>query len=237
MRIFISWSGNTSKEVATLLRDWLPDVIQSAEPWMSATDIETGKRWNHEIQEKLENTNFGIICLTKNNITAPWVLFEAGALAKSISDTYLCPWLFNMEPSEIPSGPLTQFQSVSSNKQGTWNLVKSINSALKEKSLPDDKLERSFERCWPELESNLESIDVDFSEGPQRPPEDMIKETLELVRILSRIPVKYLPVDSTQPRDINVLSSIHDLGKHNDKFQQYAGRINRSKDEDESDDE
>lgn len=49
MEIFLSWSGLRSQEVAKSLREWLPKVIQSLEPWISASDIDKGSRWLKEI--------------------------------------------------------------------------------------------------------------------------------------------------------------------------------------------
>ncbi|MGD9200861.1 MAG: hypothetical protein PVI26_04790 [Chitinispirillia bacterium] len=65
MLVFLSWSGKRSKAVAELLKLWIPEVIQTAEPWMSV-DIEKGGRWITELQEKLELSKAGIMCLTKN---------------------------------------------------------------------------------------------------------------------------------------------------------------------------
>jgi hypothetical protein len=85
MKVFISWSGNTSRNVAQFLREWILYIIQSVEPWMSATDIDAGTRWSRSVETQLSDTRFGIICLTRTNTSAPWVLFETGALAKTIN--------------------------------------------------------------------------------------------------------------------------------------------------------
>ena len=82
MKVFLSWSGLRSKAIANALRDWIPDVFQQAEVWMSEHDIEAGARWSNELNNILEESNFGIICLTPENQYAPWITFEAGALSK-----------------------------------------------------------------------------------------------------------------------------------------------------------
>src|SRR5258707_599889 len=42
MRVFLSWSGERSAAVAAAFPEWLPNVIQAVQPWMSASDIEQG---------------------------------------------------------------------------------------------------------------------------------------------------------------------------------------------------
>jgi hypothetical protein len=84
MKVFISWSGERSQALAQALRDWLPLVLHYVEPWLSQSDIEPGERWASEVSKELEVSNFGIICVTKENTESPWILFEAGALAKSL---------------------------------------------------------------------------------------------------------------------------------------------------------
>ena len=118
MKIFISWSGPRSKAMAEALKDWLPNVIQSIDPWVSSSDIDAGMRWTPALAEELQQTQLGIICLTIENLSAPWLLFEAGALSKIIDKTRVCPYLMGLEPTEV-TGPLAQFQAVKAEKDGT----------------------------------------------------------------------------------------------------------------------
>jgi hypothetical protein len=58
---------------------------------MSAEDIDAGTRWGSEVTNELAETRCGIICLTQENQKAPWVLFEAGALSKTLEKTFVIP--------------------------------------------------------------------------------------------------------------------------------------------------
>ena len=185
MKVFISWSGPRARAAALMLRQWLPDVLQSIEPWMSEEDMDAGTRWGIEVTNQLEATRCGIICLTKDNQTAPWVLFEAGALSKTIANTYVIPYLIDLEPSDILSGPLTQFQAKRANKPETWELVRTLNRAM-DNPLTDDQLNRGFERCWNELETSLKELPEPTNHQEKRSQEDMLVEVLDRVRELSR---------------------------------------------------
>ena len=94
MKVFISWSGEISHKVAMALHRWLPSVIQALEPYISSEDIAKGTRGIADISEALEHSSFGILCLTKDNIYAPWLIFEAGALSKSVKQGRVAPFLF-----------------------------------------------------------------------------------------------------------------------------------------------
>lgn len=174
MKIFISWSGERSKIVASYLRQWIKDIIPSIAPWMSETDINAGTRWSHEIEHHLADTEFGIICLTKNNINAPWLLFEVGALAKNCDNSFVCPYLIDLSPSEIPIGPLSQFQAKKANKDKTLELMFTINNALKDNALSEDQLKRTFERAWSDLNDVLNNL------PPENETENEISRLQEL---------------------------------------------------------
>jgi hypothetical protein len=185
MKVFLSWSGARSRAAALMLRQWLPDIIQSLEPWMSAEDIDAGVRWGNEITNQLEVTRCGIICLTKENQRAPWILFEAGALSKTIEKTYVIPYLIDLEPSDILRGPLTQFQAKRANKNETWELLCTLNGAL-DNPLADAQLQRGFDRCWSELEAALKDLPEPTSHPETRSEGDKLTEVIEVVRTLAR---------------------------------------------------
>jgi hypothetical protein len=50
---------------------------------MSAEEIGKGERWSINLAKELESSNFGLVCLTPENVNAPWLHFEAGAILKS----------------------------------------------------------------------------------------------------------------------------------------------------------
>ena len=188
--IFLSWSGERSKFVAELLYEWIPNVIQDVKPWISSEDIYAGDRWFNEICKKLENYQFGIICLTPENITSPWFLFEAGALAKAIEESSVCPYLIDLTSSGF-KGPLAQFHSIEATEDGTFNLIKSINHALGEDCLSERRLKDTFDHWWPGLKDKLDDLpSSEVEEMPKRDDSDILKEILELVRSLARSDTK-----------------------------------------------
>ena len=164
MKVFISWSKDKSKLTAEALNKWLPKVIQVVEPWISP-DIEKGKRWSQEINDNLEKTKIGIFCLNQENLNEPWILFEAGAMAKT-KDAYVCTFLLDIKPTDVHQ-PLGQFQHTKYEKEDIRKLVHTINSALgkyNEKELTKEVLDEAFEnRHDPRIP--IEVIVVDPSIG------------------------------------------------------------------------
>src|SRR5208337_1432894 len=160
MDVFISWSGKRSGAAAEALRDWLPQVINALKPWLSAADIDKGARWGNEIAIKLKDAKAGIICLTPSNLHSDWLLFEAGALSKTIENTYVCPFLIGLEPADVKP-PLAQFQATRATKSDVLKLLRTLNSALGEVALPLSHIDEAFEVWWPKLEIKLNSLPQD----------------------------------------------------------------------------
>lgn len=186
MEVFISWSGERSEVIAKALRDWIPNVIQSVRPWMSAADIEKGARWHSEIAVHLNDSRVGISCLTPENLESPWLLFEAGAMSKQLQKPFVCTFLFDLKPTQV-TDPLAQFQATRAEKADTLKLMQTIHRALGETALSDAKLITAFEKWWPELETALKEIPA-AREKPAapRPAVEMLEELLALVREQTR---------------------------------------------------
>jgi len=157
MKVFISWSGECSNKIAEVLKHWTKSVIQSLEPFVSSEDISKGSRWSADIAKELQDTDFGILCVTKDNFQQPWLLFEAGALSKTLDKAYVVPLLFDLGPSDLPDSPLLQFQAASFSKSEIKKLIDSMNSAS-EKKLDASDLSKAFDVWYPELEKALSDI-------------------------------------------------------------------------------
>ena len=158
MKVFLSWSGDVSRDVAQALHDWIPLVVQGAKPFVSAGDIVKGQRWSDVLSNELDKAAYGIICVTKGNLRSTWLHFESGAISKAIDKSYVSPFLFNVDPAQV-QGPLQQFQFTVFNERDILSLIQSINGCLEpELRLTDDIIRREFDAWWPSLKERLDQI-------------------------------------------------------------------------------
>jgi hypothetical protein len=103
-KIFISWSVPLSKRIADHLYDWIEKIFQEkVTMFLSNKEIQTGSRWIIDIGNHLNDTAFGIFCITKENINSSWINFEAGAISKKLIDSKVCPVL-NKLPRPLGRG-------------------------------------------------------------------------------------------------------------------------------------
>jgi TIR domain len=181
MRIFISWSGDRSKAVASALKVWLKDVFQTVEPWMSSHDILPGDQWLSELREALELSHFGILCLTLENLKAPWLLFEAGCLAKAMAPARVVPYLFGLSHGDLLF-PVNQFQYAQSGKDGDFQLAQSINRSTSPPLLEAQYLNKAFTKWWPDLKKKLKRIPPVPMTLQPRTDRELLEEMLELLR-------------------------------------------------------
>jgi hypothetical protein len=183
MKVFIGWSEERSQGLAEALREWIPLVLHYAEPWLSKEDVAAGERWAESLAKELEASNFGIICVTRENHTSPWILFEAGSLAKSLQGGRVIPLLLDLELSEI-SGPLAQFQAKKVEKDGIKEVIESINKAAAQ-PIQEARVKQLFDALWPQLEQKLASIPKQVAKAkPIRPQHEILEELVAGVRSL-----------------------------------------------------
>lgn len=174
----------------------MPSVIQAIKPYFSPSDIEKGAQWSKEISQQLEKTDVGLIILTRSNLNAPWVMFEAGSLAKKLEKARVCPILIGVDEAEI-KGPLTIFQNTKFTQNDMFDLLKTLNTALGQDQLEMGVLATVFNKWWPDLKAAVEQIPVDKQDGKETKPRslpDMVEEILITVRSLKQDPDQYKAV-------------------------------------------
>ena len=157
VRIFISWSGETSHEVAKILYDWLLKMQIPALELFISDEMDKGEKWSPVLETKLKTADGGIFCLTKENVNSPWLLFEAGALCVAREKPFMSPFLFRVSRSAVPE-PLMQFQHTDFTRRDVKALVFRLKRPWNENDVSPDNLEADFERLYPELETKLQAI-------------------------------------------------------------------------------
>lgn len=181
--VFLSWSGSRSKAMAATLEPWLKRVIQSAKPYFS-DKIEAGGFWDESIKASLKSVRFAIICCTPENIAAPWLNYEAGAMAERMEGGTV-PWLLDAKPEALQSSPLSRLMARTADKNGTLSVVQTLNSALGS-PVEGQVLSETFDDAWPKLEQKLKDIPPPETTVPVRSDRDMLEEVVGLCREIAR---------------------------------------------------
>ncbi len=233
MKVFISWSGGQSGKIADYLKDWIKKIIQSSDPWISH-EIEKGKKWNAEISDQLMESKIGLICLTRDNLNEPWILFEAGAISK-LGGSNVCTLLIGIKPSDI-TGPLSVFQHTEFNKEDIFSLLTTINNNIRacgEKELEIGLLKELFDENWQKLEKKVGDIlkeDKKVAKEDIRGDREVIDEILDNVRQLVRNSNKRFDEDLEKTKNIeNDLRKISWIQKEKNQEKMLLNQIHQEK--------
>ncbi|MDR0460832.1 MAG: toll/interleukin-1 receptor domain-containing protein [Nitrososphaerota archaeon] len=224
MKVFISWSGDHSRQIAEVLKKWIKQVIQSVEPFVSSEDIQKGERWSTNIAKELQDTEFGILCVTKDNYKAPWLLFEAGALSKTMDNSLLVPFLFDLKHSDLSNSPLLQFQAVPFSKGEIRKLINVINEKSEKKL---DDLAEIFEKWYPDLENALKKITPNTSQETEDDESSInSSRVLEEILSLSRENQKLLRNSEGRSSDEfeQISKKLDSISEQNDRNSEYSRR-------------
>lgn len=186
IKVFISWSGDLAREVAVALRDWLPVLFDNVDPWTSDTDIDPGARSLDNIHTALQDSAAGIVVITSQNQDEPWLNYEAGALAKTVSNdtTRVVPLLVDIDSPTQLTGPISQFQAKPLDKAGMSSIAAMLGR-LVDADLA--ALQLRLDLVWPQLEEKLSAITSARSPQPNKPRRaqpEILDEILGIVRLL-----------------------------------------------------
>lgn len=191
MRVFISWSGELSKRVAQIVHSALQDLFDGVEPWMSDVDIDSGARGLTEIHASLSESSFGVIVVTLENQSRPWLNYEAGSISRAIgnSDSRVVPLLVDIASPAQLSGPLSQFQARIFDSEGFERLVTSIAGQVNAQA---ERVQRRLSGLWDDIEKEISEAKAEFSSGSRgggrpRPQNEVLDEILTHVRDLARV--------------------------------------------------
>jgi TIR domain len=190
MKVFISWSGKLSNEISLCLKKKLKQILQFCDFYVSSENVDKGSRWESEIMKNLSDTHYGILVVTSENKNAPWLIFEAGALSKTIDKAKVCPLLIGLEPTDVEY-PLAVFQSAKYNKEDMKKLVDSLNNSDPAKSLDKNILDETFETYWPQIETEIDKIIESHMQNTpsniSRQPDELLEENLGLTRDMTKV--------------------------------------------------
>ena len=131
-KVFISWSGDHTREFAQELKKVLEDRIfkeYDLECFFSTQDIDCGTSWRKKIQNELRECKVGIICITKSNVRAPWLYMEAGAMIARGINTI--PLLLDCENNILQKSPFSDLQTSNFHKSDDfYRMLNVINAEL-----------------------------------------------------------------------------------------------------------
>jgi len=175
--LVISWSRTRSEQAALAFRIWLPRVLQAAKPWMSSTDIAKGTAWAGDLKEQLDARTVGVVFLTPDNLDSPWILFEAGALSKTVkssSTRVMTILLDGLTPTDL-NGPLSLFQHTYPTEQDMKTMVLDLAKAI-EAPIQKEDLAAVFDGLWPKIKDVLAPQTSTTPIRKQRPDRELLEE-------------------------------------------------------------
>ena len=178
--VFISWSGQRSLLVARILNRFLREELR-VETFFSE-DIERGVRWREKLEKALSRSSYGIFVITRDNAEAPWLLFEAGAVAREFESAKVCTLLIEPDATGLPAA-LSQFQRTEircddQGRQDFEHLMLQVNQSLFP-PLPESRIGEKVKDFWhplsdavrqaqdmPVVAQDYTSVRVDFLRAP-----------------------------------------------------------------------
>jgi hypothetical protein len=185
VKIFVSWSGDRSKSLATLLKTWMPNVLATAEIWLSDVDIQKGVQWMNAITAAASTSDAGLVVITPENVGSPWINFEAGAMVRSFGDERLCPLLLGLNKADLPT-PLGGYNATAVESRDDFE---KLVLSLRPGEIPEPVARHAFAREWDAMNEQVQVLlrqKPEEDAPPARTEEDKIDEILDHIRSQAR---------------------------------------------------
>ena len=168
MTVFIGWAGETSKEIASILKNWLNEMfdgfIDVFTPVSPPIDIIP----RSDALDNAISAECALLCVTADNVNSQWLYYEAGVLSRNVK--LMAPILCGVSSSQL-AAPLRMFQPISFEVDDIWKLTVELNHLCYEEFmqlqldthrplarqtwLHSEELERRFQARYPTLEALL----------------------------------------------------------------------------------
>ncbi len=169
-RIFISWSLDQGRQLATLTKEWIESIFMTQKCFVSSEDICGGTDWWDEIKKSLDFASVGIFCITDDNKDRPWILYEAGRIAGRLKGKGVIPMVFGISAIP-PDNPLAKHQARFCNKGKAQYLkvLEDINNYLpaEGKIRKKDWIKKQFDQSWEEYGPRFEEVIGKLNENKQ----------------------------------------------------------------------
>ena len=194
LQIFISWAGKQAETIGQGFRDYLPDVVNAIDPFISGSDIDKGSRWGEVLTGNLQESPCAIVCLTPESLDSIWVAFETGAISRAAggpdsATARVWTYLMGLQNKDLQLSPFAAYQSTNDTEGETLRLVKSINQ-LSPDPASADSLKRRFDGVfWPRFSDVLKTareIPAQSIATIKVPEPDILSEILLTVRSLQQ---------------------------------------------------
>lgn len=158
-KIFISWSQENSKEIAKALKNALENKVFSGfklECFVSDVDIASGEDWWIKIRKELKSCKMGILCMTKENLSAPWIYYEAGAMVAQNVSTI--PLLISCDFQALASTPLKNQATNFYDQAKFLDMLCNIKNKMGFNTLTNEQVKVLGKAAYSDLKDELEPV-------------------------------------------------------------------------------
>lgn len=190
LRVFISWAGKRAEMIGQGFHDFLPDVVNAIQPFISGSDIDKGTQWREVLTGNLQESMCEIVCLTPESRESVWVAFETGAISRAAggpegAKSRIWTYLLGLESRQVQLTPFAEYQATTATEADTFALIGSIN-ALSPDRVSAESLKRKFKKVfWPNFSKVLgkaRTIPAGSGPAPTASESELLSEVLSTVR-------------------------------------------------------